>query len=129
MTPEFGGYGSSSSVVVGGNSGGSANIDFELPAYRKPLVNEQGEEESPKMIRGVSAGENYYDISIYAMTNEEYSAIMELIESAEKINRYDMDIIEIILEETQQFFAGEQSAEDTAKFIQSRVNLYVNEQR
>ncbi|MBQ3561771.1 MAG: extracellular solute-binding protein [Oscillospiraceae bacterium] len=129
MTPEFGGYGSSSSVVVGGNSGGSANIDFELPAYRKPLVNEQGEEESPKMIRGVSAGENYYDISIYAMTNEEYSAIMELIESAEKINRYDMDIIEIMLEETQQFFAGEQSAEDTAKFIQSRVNLYVNEQR
>ena len=104
-------------------------LDIKCRMLLPKEVNEEGEEESPKMIRGVSAGENYYDISIYAMTNEEYSAIMELIESAEKINRYDMDIIEIILEETQQFFAGEQSAEDTAKFIQSRVNLYVNEQR
>ena len=41
---------------------------------------------------------------------------------------YDQDIMNIITDEVAAFFAGEKSAEDTAAMVQSRVNLYVQEQ-
>ena len=37
--------------------------------------------------------------------------------------------MKIINEEIEFFFNGERSAQQTAEYIQSRVNLYVNEQR
>lgn len=35
----------------------------------------------------------------------------------------------IVSEELQSFFSGAKSAEDTARLIQDRVGIYVNEQR
>ena len=54
--------------------------------------------------------------------------IMDLINSAERTASYDESIMEIIRDEAAAFFAGQKSAKETAAVIQSRVNIYVNEQ-
>ena len=63
------------------------------------------------------------------MTQAEYDAIMELINSTTKISRYDESVMNIVNEEIEYFFNGDRTAQQTAEYIQSRVNLYVNEQR
>ena len=42
---------------------------------------------------------------------------------------HDDSVMNIVNEEIEYFFNGERTAEQTAEYIQSRVNLYVNEQR
>lgn len=82
--------------------------------------------EMPKTTWGFGNGEN---IEIFAMTQEEYDELMELINSTTRIYTYDNDLYDIIVDECSAFFAGQRSAEETAKNVQSRVSLYVNEQR
>ena len=50
-----------------------------------------------------------------------------LIEKTNRIMRYDQSLMEIISDETGAFFAGEKTAEETAKHIQNRVQLYMAE--
>ena len=42
---------------------------------------------------------------------------------------YDQSIIDIVKEEAAAYFAGQKSAEDVAKLVQSKANIYINEQR
>ena len=53
----------------------------------------------------------------------------EVINSSTKMMDYDQSIINIVLEESAAYFAGQKSAEDVAKLIQSKANIFVNEQR
>lgn len=62
-------------------------------------------------------------------TQEEVQVLQSYIEGVTTINNIDNDVYNIIQEETEMFFAGDQSAADCAKMIQSRVNLYINEAR
>ena len=41
---------------------------------------------------------------------------------------YDMNILNIIQEDAAAYFAGDKSAEDVAREIQSQVKLYIMEQ-
>ena len=66
---------------------------------------------------------------VFAMTDEEYNAIMELLKNTTTFARYDSSITDILTEEVQAYFEGQKSAEETAKMLQSRIKLYVNEQR
>ena len=70
-----------------------------------------------------------FTIDIYAMTKEEAQALRELINSTDRSAAYDKNVINIVSEELQSFFSGAKSAEDTARLIQDRVGIYVNEQR
>ena len=63
------------------------------------------------------------------MTQEQADELMQIINSTHKISRYDENISGIIGEEVEAYFAGQRSVQDTANMIQSRVKLYVNEQR
>lgn len=69
------------------------------------------------------------EIEIFAMTQEQLDKFMDLINSASVIVNYDEALTEIILDEVEGFFDGQKSAEETANLIQSRVSLYVSEQR
>ena len=69
------------------------------------------------------------NIELYALTQEEADAIVDVINSVNKIYSYDQDIMNIVNEECAAYFNGEKSAQDTANLIQSRVKIYVNEQR
>ncbi len=95
--------------------------------FAEPQINEQGWYEEPKYYSWDYV--NQTDIRVYAMTDLEYNAIMDLINNTTSVSRYDEHIIQIINEEVQAYFQGQKSVEDTAKMIQSRVKLYVNEQK
>jgi ABC-type glycerol-3-phosphate transport system substrate-binding protein len=65
----------------------------------------------------------------FAMTEEEIRKIREWIDSAEKTDVYDAQILAIVTEEAQAFFAGIVSAEQAADVAENRIRTYVNEMR
>lgn len=76
--------------------------------------------------------DNYYyidDVSyvIPVMTQEEVDAMKATIKSCEKVGYNNQEILKIIEEEASACFAGQKSAAEVAKVIQSRVQLYINE--
>ena len=40
-----------------------------------------------------------------------------------------MSIMDIVTEQAAAYFSGQKSAEEVAKLIQSKANIYINEQR
>ena len=73
-------------------------------------------------------GTNYTDIYI-GITEERAAAIEELATTTTKLLNYDMSILDIVTEQAQAYFAGQKSADEVAKLVQSKANIYVNEQR
>lgn len=59
---------------------------------------------------------------------EEAAELRELVERADKLAIYDDSAMDIILEEAGAYFAGAQSAEQTAEHVQNRLSIYVAEQ-
>lgn len=70
---------------------------------------------------------NGEEIIIDRFTKEEVEAICEFIYSVNKRSYYNDDIINIVNEEAALFFDGQKSARDVAGVIQSRVQIYVDE--
>lgn len=62
------------------------------------------------------------------VTQEEYAEAIAMPYHAGCVMVYDDPAAEIALEEAAAFFAGDQTAEDTASVIQSRVSIYLGEQ-
>lgn len=75
--------------------------------------------EVPKLVFG--------DYAVYAATQEDIEEIKYLIDNATFISDTGTFIESIIFEETELFFNENKSAEETAKVIQNRVQLYLNE--
>ena len=73
-----------------------------------------------------NSDEIYY---IYAATQEEVDTMMELINNTTTLASYDTQLIAIIQEEAEPFFAGQKSAAECADIIQSRIQVYVDETR
>ena len=72
-------------------------------------------------------GDNYIDI--YATTQEQADKLWELITTTTKVADYSSSIYDIVNEQTPAFFSGQKSAEEVARLIQNKANIYVNEQR
>ena len=70
---------------------------------------------------------NGKEVKLGAVTDEECEKVMTYLKSLNQVLRYDMKIYEIMEEETGAYFAGQKSAEETAKLIQNRVQTYLNE--
>ena len=64
-----------------------------------------------------------------SLTREDGDALLELVEATEGTRFFDHTIESIIKEEAAAFFAGDKTAQETADLIQSRVSLYLGEQR
>ena len=69
------------------------------------------------------------EIQVGSLTEKQYEKFMDLLDRIDSTRSYDENIYNIVQEEAAAFFAGQKSAADTAAVIQSRVNIYVNEQR
>ena len=65
----------------------------------------------------------------YPITMENLDTFDNLVNSVTGVYEYDSSLMEIIWSEAQGFFAGDKTAEDTAKNIQSRVSIYMAEQK
>lgn len=76
----------------------------------------------------VENGESTWQ-EVYALTQEDVDQILSVINSATGIVDYDDEILSIVSDEVSAYFAGDKDVQTTANMIQSRVNLYVQEQR
>ncbi len=72
---------------------------------------------------------NGQEIIIPPMTKEETDAFIEQLYSFTQVYKQDDTLLNIITEESAPYFAGQKSAKDVASIIQSRVQIYVNENR
>lgn len=98
-----------------------AEAATKVPVY----IDEEGNEvESPEFfyIGGM-------EIPIDPMTQEEVADLKEQIYSITNVYNYDQKLIQIVQEESAGFFSGQKSAEEVAKIVQSRAQIYINENR
>ena len=95
-------------------------------------VDWDGDGEPDKAVRGsyetMENGETVYK-DVYALTQEELDQILGVINNTHSVYDYDQEILDIITDEVAAYFAGDKDVQTTASMIQSRVNLYVQEQR
>ncbi len=77
----------------------------------------------------------YYDdqtgqeVEVYAMSQAQYQELMDLINNTTKVMDGDETMLDIVMDAVQAFLDGQKTADDVAAEVQSRVKLYVNEQR
>ena len=81
----------------------------------------------------VEYDDTYYingeEITLPTLTREQVDQIVSFVESVNKSGYYNEAITNIINEEAGAYFSGQKSAKDVAGIIQSRVQVYVNENR
>lgn len=112
-----------------------SEIDMALPAKRSVMKTRMAEALEPvRNFDGTVIGtaRQYFlgstPIPLGNATEEEMAEFEAFVEQVSECRYYDASIDNILYEESGMYFAGDQSAEDAAKMIQSRVSLYLNEQ-
>ena len=66
---------------------------------------------------------------VYAASPEQVERVRQLILTTTRTADYNQRILEIVEEQTAPYFAGQKSAGEVAKLVQSKAKLFVNEQR
>ena len=74
-------------------------------------------------------GDAVMEFEIWPMTEAQRDKLLSLINDSTRSVDMNQYIYTIVRDETAAFFAGQKSAEEVARLIQSKVSLYVNEQR
>ena len=65
----------------------------------------------------------------YALSQDMADKLRDLIDTTTKAALTDTSVRDIVLEQAAPYFTGQKSVEETAQLVQSKVNIYVNEQR
>ena len=101
-------------------------MQYETDDKGSYVLDENGE----KIPRAVFQYFNGTDeFKYYALSQEEADTVISLIENTKRNLEFDVSILSIVEEQAEAFFQGQKSAEEVARLIQSKVNIYVNEQR
>ena len=69
------------------------------------------------------------EIKMEQPKQEDVDKVMELYNTVDSVYRYDEQILNSITEVATQYFAGDKPLDEAAKLIQSKVTLYVNENK
>lgn len=77
----------------------------------------------------MSIGTNDFVLEVYAAKEEEIAKIKELIEKIDHMKRVDDQVFSIVSEEAGAYFGGQKSIDDVVAVIQSRANIYMNENK
>ena len=106
--------------------------ELMTPNYRKDtdgnyILDESGER--VQEARGGWVDENGAEHYIYAMTQEQADEVMNVITTCTRVADYNSSIYDIVAEQAEAYFSGQKSVDDVARLIQSKANIYVNEQR
>lgn len=113
------------------------NVNYGFPISIKRM-DELGEEATQRPFymendKKVEYDDSYYingqEIIIPPMTKEEVEAFKEQLYSLTQVYKLDEALLNIIEEEAAPYFSGQKKAKDVAAIIQSRAQLYVNENR
>jgi len=81
---------------------------------------------SSQVSTAISAGSGE-PVTPQALTEKEISQLREYIESLQTYCHIDNKVAEIIRTEAESFFNGKKTADEAAKAIQQKVNIYLNE--
>ena len=68
-------------------------------------------------------------VHIKALTQAQAEKILELIKTTTKLRDYDAELMAMITKEAEAFFNGQKTAEEVGRLLQSKVTIYINEQR
>ena len=64
------------------------------------------------------------------MTRKEHARIQELCDSTARSSLLvDQELVDLVMEAAGPYFAGDKTLDETVRLIQSRAELYVNENR
>ena len=84
---------------------------------------------STEIPKGTTSFDDGTTIELYALTQDEVDQIIELVDTASFLSAdIDRNLGMIVYESAANFFAGVNTAEDTARIIQNRVSIYLSEQ-
>jgi len=101
--------------------------EYEKDANGNYRLDENGEK--IELSRG-GWGWGSMQVEFYALTQAEADQIMALIDGTTRVlDEGDEEIMNIILQDTQPYFAGQKSLDDVVRQLQSKMNIYINEQR
>ena len=105
--------------------------DAMTPEYEKDengnfILDENG---NKKEISRGGWGWGSLQVEFYALTQAEADQIMDIINSTTRVVDQNDELMNIILEDTQAYFAGQKSLDDVVRQLQSKMNIYINEQR
>jgi ABC-type glycerol-3-phosphate transport system substrate-binding protein len=104
----------------------ATKVEYVLDEDGNQMLDEDGNPIVSGSGGGISYGDDW-SYEYHTTTEEEADKLEELINSAAPAMDSDTEIMSIIKEEAQAFFEGQKSASDVAGIIQSRVQVYVNE--
>lgn len=68
------------------------------------------------------------EVQIGALKQEEADQILALIESLDRVMSEDSELIQMVIDDSEAFFAGQKSAEEVGKLLQSKLTIYLSEQ-
>lgn len=113
-------------------------LDYYLPVNKAALL-EKSKQATQKSFWIDEDGQKYeYDDTFYIngeeipvepLTQDQVNKLLDMISNIKINGDYDDDIEKIIEEESGAYYAGNKSAEDVADIIQSRVQVFINENR
>ena len=69
------------------------------------------------------------EVKITSLNQAQADKLLEAIELTDRVYNYDEELMNIINAECEAFFAGQKTAEDVGKLLQSKLTIYINEQR
>ena len=106
----------------------ASTVQYQQNSEGQFLLDDNGEK-IPVVRTTVWNKETQQTEEVYALTEDQIQQIRELILTTTKVADYNQEILDIVKEQAAPFFAGQKTAEEVAKLVQSKANIYVNEQR
>ena len=105
-----------------------SRLDKQAQDATKPpyYLDENGEKVEYEQTYYTNDGQ---EVKIEPLTQEQVDYFMNIINGVDGSYQYDEELVTVVSEEAAAYFAGQKSAEEVAKLIQSRVQIYINEQR
>ena len=100
--------------------------EYQLDENGNQVLDENGQ---PIEVPKYTYGFNNMTVDVYATSQEQYDQFMALYNAIDSVYTYDENIYKIVNEVAGGYFNGDKNVQDTAKQIQDRVTLYINEQR
>ena len=100
-------------------------LEEKFNASMKPYSYEDEDGNTVELPNTYYIGDDEIDIGYMDETHKK--KYMDFVSSVNKKYTYDLNVMDIISEETQAFFSGQKSAQETADIVQNRVNIYINE--
>ena len=101
----------------------ATTIQYQKTSDGKDMLDENGEK--IPVVRYYAAD----GTELYRLEPEQVQQIRDLIASTTKVADYNQEILDIVTEQAAPYFAGQKTAQEVAKLVQSKANIYVNEQR